>query len=342
MALERSLKTPPHVSRRARATCASLVLTLAGVLTACGDHSGLSTTTTTSTPLGIRSPAAQFAKQPRAEQLRVAHLCLQRRAAVAGAQADARTSDVKRGQTLRTQATQAVLAYGDEQARTKLLAAISVSSPSAAIQSLCDDLGEAFAAAARPPAVDIAVAGADSDLSFGDFAAFKSGSKSPTASIKVTFKTDAPSPQVRVEERTTPKHYESVGGTAKANDDTVTVRVALSGEAPTFRVLASARPGGAEARQDITIERPAGAQNASGGTVPASPPSRRQQVRRLLEQKQAVGLTQQEVRAALGRPAQTQDVGDSLYWYYDTSANSYQVVIVDGRTADVNRYGKLK
>ncbi|WP_445148045.1 hypothetical protein [Baekduia sp. Peel2402] len=244
---------------------------------------------------------------------------------------------------MRAQASRAVLDYGDEQARTKLIAAARVApSSGATVETLCDDLGEAFAAAARPPAVDISVVGAESDLSLGDFAAFKSGSKSRTAEIEVAFRGDAPSPQVRVQERIGPKHYKNVGDTAKTSDDAVTVRVALSGEAPTFRVLVSARPGGPEARQDITIERPTGAQNASGGTVPAPPPTRRQKIVRLLEQKQAVGIGRQQLRAALGRPDQTQDVGDTLYWYYDTSANSYQVVIVSGKVEAVNRYGKPK
>ena len=50
------------------------------------------------------------------------------------------------------------------------------------------------------------------------------------------------------------------------------------------------------------------------------------------------------IRAALGRPDQTQDTGDTVYWYYDryydTSAHTYQVIMINGRVDTVNRYGQ--
>jgi hypothetical protein len=49
----------------------------------------------------------------------------------------------------------------------------------------------------------------------------------------------------------------------------VRARGRLSGEAPSFRVIARSRPGSVEARETVVIERPAGAVNVSGGTEPS-------------------------------------------------------------------------
>lgn len=53
-----------------------------------------------------------------------------------------------------------------------------------------------------------------------------------------------------------------------------------------------------------------------------------------------MGKSRSTVRTQLGRPDSTQDIGDQLIWYYETSANSYQVTFTDGIVDGVNRYGK--
>jgi hypothetical protein len=63
-------------------------------------------------------------------------------------------------------------------------------------------------------------------------------------------------------------------------------------------------------------------------------------IRKLLREKGAVGKSRSAVREALGRPDSTQDIGGEVIWYYETSANNYQVTFVNGVVDQVNRYGK--
>src|SRR3954468_8463010 len=306
------------------AACVGAVL-VAG----CGGDQSRGGGTLAPTKITFGSPARALVRQPPRSQLRLARRCLARHAEAPGRAADARTSDVKRGRLLRQEAQRAVLGYGDELARQKMVAAARIPSPGATVGSICSDLGQAFTEGARAPGIDVSVAGAEPEDNY-----YRLDSKSPTATIEVGFSEEPDLPQVRVLDAANDRPV----GVATTDGLLVRVRVPLSGESPSFRVLARSRPGGVEARDDVTIFRPPGAVNASGGTVPAPPPTRRDNIRRLLEHKQAIGMERSALRAALGRPDQTQDVGGRVYWYYDTSANTYQVVMAGGRVEAVNRY----
>jgi hypothetical protein len=101
----------------------------------------------------------------------------------------------------------------------------------------------------------------------------------------------------------------------------------------------------AVAKARAVIKHRVDAINSPGGQAGASEadevPDRRQvAIKKLLRDKGAVGKSRSTVRAQLGRPDSTQDVGNQLIWYYETSANSYQVTFTNGVVDAVNRYGK--
>lgn len=86
------------------------------------------------------------------------------------------------------------------------------------------------------------------------------------------------------------------------------------------------------------INSPAG--QAGDDAAEEAPDLHQVAIKRLLRDKGAVGKRRSTIRAQLGRSDSTQDIGGQLIWYYETSANSYQVTFSDGVVDGVNRYGK--
>jgi hypothetical protein len=122
-------------------------------------------------------------------------------------------------------------------------------------------------------------------------------------------------------------------------------RALAASEGTTIAEACKAQLAAALAKARAASKRRAAARNSPAAKrkraeAENAPDPRQVAIRKLLREKGAVGKSRSAVRASLGRPDSTQDIGGEVIWYYDTSANSYQVTFANGVADQVNRYGK--
>lgn len=60
--------------------------------------------------------------------------------------------------------------------------------------------------------------------------------------------------------------------------------------------------------------------------------------RKLLDGKEAVGKTKRQLHRRLGSPRRTQDVGGQVYWYYERTGRTFQIVFAGDTAVQVNKF----